>query len=132
MANKKLLATSLVSSLALLSSVSAQCVTSGYVPCLVPGSTSAAAPPPLEPVGGVIGGGIGGGGSGFWSSVSGVATDGIQFGGDDSKRSLDDGPLLDAYAVLEKRQNSLCCKPSPVECLYTDDNVPFCYVSCLV
>jgi len=69
-------------------------------------------------------------GSGFFNSVSGAASDPIQFGGD-RRRDLDSrSPLEDAYtevAGIEKRQNSLCCRPKPVECLYADD-VPFCYV----
>jgi hypothetical protein len=95
--------------------VSAQCVTAGYVPCLVPGANIPVAPPPLTPFGG----------SGFFSSVSSAAGDPIQVG----KRSFEkDSELADGYTSIEKRQNSLCCRPAPVECLYTD-GVPFCYVS---
>ncbi|KAE9367962.1 hypothetical protein N431DRAFT_548257 [Stipitochalara longipes BDJ] len=105
----------------------AQCVTAGYVPCLVPGATTPVAPEPITPYGGSTP--YSSFGSGFWSSVSGVATDPIQFGGD-SRRDLEArSPLDDAYvegAGIEKRQNSLCCRPSPVECLYAD-GVPFCY-----
>lgn len=101
--------------------VNAQCVTAGWVPCLVPGASVAAAPPVLSPYGG---GSFGGGGSGFWSSVSGAASDPIQ------RRSLvearEASPLLDGSSSIEKRQNSLCCRPAPVECLYAD-NIPFCY-----
>jgi hypothetical protein len=105
-----------------------RCVTAGYVPCLVPGASAPVAPEAITPYSGSSP--YSGFGSGFFNSVSGAASDPIQFGGD-RRRDLDTrSPLEDAYtevAGIEKRQNSLCCRPKPVECLYADD-VPFCYV----
>ncbi|PMD21170.1 hypothetical protein NA56DRAFT_749087 [Hyaloscypha hepaticicola] len=111
----------LVSILGFAIKATAQCVTAGYVPCLVPGSGGAVAPPPISPYGG---GSFGGGGSGFWSSIQGVASSPIQKRDLDTRSPAEDG--YDGYTEIEKRQNSLCCRPAPVECLYTD-GIPFCY-----
>ncbi|KAN0095197.1 hypothetical protein V8E51_015908 [Hyaloscypha variabilis] len=115
------------SCLGLALKAAAQCVTAGYVPCLVPGASAPVAPEAITPYSGSSP--YNGFGSGFFNSVSGAASDPIQFGGD-RRRDLDTrSPLEDAYtevAGIEKRQNSLCCRPKPVECLYADD-VPFCY-----
>jgi hypothetical protein len=112
--------------LSLLSSAlltSAQCNTAGYVPCLVPGANVAVPPPALTPFNTGTGGSSVVGGSSFWSSVNGAAGDPIQV-----KKAKRFAVGVDSAGTLEKRQSSLCCRPAPVECLYTQQNVPFCYV----
>ena len=98
--------------------VDAQCVTAGFVPCLAPGASAPIPPPALMPASA----------GGFWGPIQGVASDPIQFGGDPGSDKRDLSGLAEAYVSFEKRQNSLCCRPSPVECLHTQDGVPFCYV----
>ena len=88
------------------------CQTPGFVPCNPPGSAGSIGVPPAA---------FNAGGSGFWSSLQSAASSPIQ----KVKREIEGG--------LEERQSGgLCCRPAPVECLYTkDQGVPFCYVSLL-
>ena len=83
-----------------------ECVTAGAVPCNPAGSVAGATPPESAF-----------GGSGFWGSLEGAASTPIQV-----KREV--------RRDLVERQNALCCRPAPVECLVIEeDDVPFCYVS---
>jgi hypothetical protein len=94
--------------------VAAQCVTAGFVPCLVPGASVAAAPPALTLYDS----------NALFSSLDSAIAD---FNPGLERRDPQRSDGFDAYHVLERRQSSLCCRPKPVECLYAD-NVPFCYV----
>ena len=86
------------------------CATPGFVPCNPPGSTGSLGVPPIA---------FNGGGSGFWSSLQSAATGWNPM----LKREIEDG-------LMERQSGGLCCRPAPVQCLYTkDQGVPFCYVS---
>lgn len=101
-----LLAT-IFTSLCILRTVQAQCVTDGYVLCAPPNSQlGGVAPDDFD-------------NSGLWDSLQSGALDPIQ----GRKRSLQ------LRQHLAARQDALCCKPTNVCRIIDSDNIPFCYVS---
>ena len=133
---------SIVVCFSLVRFIGAQCVTDGYVPCY--------------PTGGSDSGGSGGsdsGASGGSDSGASGGSDSGASGGSDSGGSgglpLDDGALPAEFDTLNNavdtdlakrgvaprlllsRQNALCCSPTDRCLVFTDGNIPFCYVSIL-
>ncbi|MCJ1370335.1 hypothetical protein MMC20_001548 [Loxospora ochrophaea] len=88
-----------------LTSRQSTCNTAGFVPCNPQGSSDSFDVPSAAYAS-----------SDFWSSLDSAAADPTQR----VKREIRN--------ELAARQNALCCRPAPVECLFTqDDGVPFCY-----
>ena len=97
--------------------VFAECNTPGYVPCppsSFQGSASGSTLPPA-----VLGGGI--------NIPTPAGSNPVVDAGGDEIQAPPPSVKRDGLFV---RQNALCCKPAPVECrIWTEYNVPFCYVS---
>ena len=89
---------------ALVHLIRAQCVTSGYVPCLPAGSELGGIPQDDFD------------NSDLWDSLEDVAV-----------TSSDDAGIF--RRDLASRQDALCCAPTDKCLVVTDSNIPFCYVS---
>ena len=91
----------------LVRSIEAQCVTDGYVPCYpADGSDS--------------------GGSG------GLPLDDADFPAEfDTLNNAVDTDLAKRGGLLSSRQNALCCSPTDQCLVFTNGDIPFCYVSIL-